>query len=141
MTDLDAAVLRRDAQEAQQADVTSAGVVDHRVELRIGARRIAGQPGIEGCAFGEGTVGQVIPQQRIGIRTLQRQPQIVAVTAGVEGFEVHIKAKQDFARRDGDGVPVQDGLLGHGGNFGHGGSPGHSSLRYWTKPERWAMRS
>ncbi len=65
VADLDATVLRGDAQVGEQAEGTLAALVDHCIALRITALGMAVQPGVEGCAFGEGAVGQVIPQRRI----------------------------------------------------------------------------
>ncbi|MNZ84927.1 hypothetical protein D3C78_1037000 [compost metagenome] len=126
VADLDAAVLGCDAQVAEQAQ-GAAAFTQHRVELRVAAVGIAGQPGVEGRALGEGAVGQVVPQRRVG--ALQGGPQVVAMPGAAQWFQADEAALQHLVRREGACLPVAQ----VGGHW--------KSFLYWMKPERSAMRS
>ncbi|MNF02460.1 hypothetical protein D3C80_2016060 [compost metagenome] len=69
------------------------------------------QPTVEGAAFGEWAIGQVIPQGRVGLRALQDVPQVVAVTCRVEFFKADEAALDGVCRGCLGGFPVQ--CVGH----------------------------
>ena len=106
VADLDAAMGRADIQVTEQAEGLVAAVGDDRVKHGVARIAEAVQPLGEISGTGKWPVAHIGPHVRVGVCTVQGQPEVVAVARGVESLQAHPIALQHGGIRRPGCLPV-----------------------------------